>query len=610
MTIKKNHSKGTKQTISMAILFALSIVIAQPAGAQWATNGNDINNTNTGNVGVGTTTPGVKLEVKVPTISSTVASTTDLATSAIVINGGGGVFSSKAGIIGSFGNTGDISSGLVFGREGPNWGTYVSFNTHPNNTSNIKDFFERMRINMDGSVGIGTSSPLTQFHLAVTSSSNPRGMTVSQHTDDAQSSIFALAKSRGTPTAPTAVLNGDLIGSVFSQAYDGTSYVLGSRMRFAVDGAVTTGNIPTSIQFLTGAGGANEKMRITSAGNVGIGTSNPTYLLDVMGSAGSPFRVLDSSSREYFSTATHTGPYGTAPVASLGGGRLMIDSDGPLGGNSTLLRRVVNSLIISPSDNPGFPGAVIMSQPDGTSILYVDQNPGGRVGVGTSGPAFKLDVQGGQVNASGGLCIAGDCKTAWSQLGSQWTTSGTNISYSAGNVGIGTTTTPSSKLQVNGDLTVSGTGNISATGTISGGNVVATYQDIAEWVSASNPLPAGTVVVLDTEKANHVIASQQAYDTRVAGVISERPGVILGQAAPSKVMVATTGRVRVKVDATLTPIHVGDILVTSDKEGIAMRSEPIDVAGVKIHRPGTIIGKALEPFANGTGEVLVLLSLQ
>ena len=41
-----------------------------------------------------------------------------------------------------------------------------------------------------------------------------------------------------------------------------------------------------------------------------------------------------------------------------------------------------------------------------------------------------------------------------------------------------------------------------------------------------------------------------------------------------------------------------------------MRSEPVDVAGVKMHRPGTLIGKALEPLEKGVGEILVLLSLQ
>jgi hypothetical protein len=68
--------------------------------------------------------------------------------------------------------------------------------------------------------------------------------------------------------------------------------------------------------------------------------------------------------------------------------------------------------------------------------------------------------------------------------------------------------------------------------------------------------------------------------------------------------------VKVKVDATAGPIQVGDLLVTSDKEGIARKSEPLSLGGVAIHRPGTLIGKALEPLEKGTGEILVLLSLQ
>ena len=50
--------------------------------------------------------------------------------------------------------------------------------------------------------------------------------------------------------------------------------------------------------------------------------------------------------------------------------------------------------------------------------------------------------------------------------------------------------------------------------------------------------------------------------------------------------------------------------MTSEVEGVAMKSVPVDLGGTQIHRPGTIIGKALEPLANGRGEILVLLSLQ
>jgi hypothetical protein len=175
---------------------------------------------------------------------------------------------------------------------------------------------------------------------------------------------------------------------------------------------------------------------------------------------------------------------------------------------------------------------------------------------------------------------------------------------SNGRVGIGTVA-PSSMLHVVGDLTLTGSGNISASG-----NIAAKYQDVAEWVPASGAISAGTVVVLDSEQSNHVIPSARAYDTRVAGVVSANPGLILGERGNGKVMVATTGRVKIRVDATTAPIRVGDLLVTSDKEGVAMRSVPLDLGGTPIHRPGTLIGKALEPLDKGVAEILVLLSLQ
>jgi hypothetical protein len=170
-----------------------------------------------------------------------------------------------------------------------------------------------------------------------------------------------------------------------------------------------------------------------------------------------------------------------------------------------------------------------------------------------------------------------------------------------GNLGIGVVS-PANRLEVAGNAFISGT--------VTGGNIQAKYQDVAEWVPAEEDIPAATVVVLDPERSNHVMASTTPYDQAVAGVISARPGITLGEESDSKVKVATTGRVKVKVDATKSPIKIGDLLVTSDIVGVAMKSIPVDVAGVKMHRPGTVIGKALEPLAGGKGEILVLLSLQ
>jgi hypothetical protein len=88
------------------------------------------------------------------------------------------------------------------------------------------------------------------------------------------------------------------------------------------------------------------------------------------------------------------------------------------------------------------------------------------------------------------------------------------------------------------------------------------------------------------------------------------PEPSLGEGGANKVLVATTGRVLVKVDASNGPIHIGDLLVTSDLPGLAMKSEPITIGNRKMHMPGTLIGKALEPLEKGSGKILVLLSLQ
>src|SRR5882724_6418507 len=131
------------------------------------------------------------------------------------------------------------------------------------------------------------------------------------------------------------------------------------------------------------------------------------------------------------------------------------------------------------------------------------------------------------------------------------------------------------------------------------GNVSAKYQDVAEWVPTTNKISPATVVIIDPGRDNHVLPASMPYDQRVAGVISERPGLLLGEGGDDQVKVAHSGRVKVKVDASYGAVAAGDLLVTSATPGYAMRSEPVKVGEVQIHRPGTLIGKALEPLADG-----------
>jgi hypothetical protein len=207
-------------------------------------------------------------------------------------------------------------------------------------------------------------------------------------------------------------------------------------------------------------------------------------------------------------------------------------------------------------------------------------NSSGNVGIGTATPTTAKLVVSGSAGATG-LDLASADQYAEMRIirnslgsadkdlylqyeagvGSQahlYSNNTETVTLSGGSVGINTAPNTQYKLDVNGNTNVTGaistTGAITAGGAITGATVNATYQDVAEWVPSSQKLSAGTVVVLDTSKTNHVLASTSSYDTGVAGVISDNPGVILGQGGDDKVKVATTGRVKVRVDATRSPI--------------------------------------------------------
>ncbi|MBI2175054.1 MAG: hypothetical protein HYU33_07650, partial [Candidatus Omnitrophica bacterium] len=254
-------------------------------------------------------------------------------------------------------------------------------------------------------------------------------------------------------------------------------------------------------------------------------------------------------------------------------------------------------------------GLMVLS---GGSLAYAQTNTfpdDGNVGIGTTNPGAKLEVAGnikiraadhtwirwteanvadrgilGFARGSGDLVYRSD-SGSFSNGDERFRITST------GNVGIGTAS-PTSKLHVAGGAKITGDLTVD-------GNIAAKYQDVAEWVRSPAQLAPGTVVVIDPLENNRVLPASQPYDTRVAGVVSSRPGIILGEAGEDKAKVAHSGRVKVKTDAQFGAISVGDLLVSSATTGHAMRSMPVEIGGTSIHRPGTIVGKALEPLQEG-----------
>src|SRR5690606_8700453 len=96
-----------------------------------------------------------------------------------------------------------------------------------------------------------------------------------------------------------------------------------------------------------------------------------------------------------------------------------------------------------------------------------------------------------------------------------------------------------------------------------------------------------------------------ACDTKVAGIVSLSPGISLGVKAggnPGEALVAVAGRVPCNVDASSGPIYPGDLLVTSDIPGHAMKGTDPKI--------GTVLGKAMGTLESGTGIIEVLVTLQ
>jgi hypothetical protein len=444
--------------------------------------------------------------------------------------------------------------------------------------------------NSSGNIGIGTATPLQKLQIGV-------------NTSTATATPDSL--SLGATYSNTAGANPKL------RMYDdnaGVLYGLGvSAQQFDL-------MAPAAARYVWNLGGV-EKMRLDSNGNLGIGTSAPNSLskLDVNGQIRATSYVLsDGTPIGGGGGGTITGV--TAGLGLTGGGT---SGAVPLNvGAGTGVSVTADTISVNYGPTAG-------TAVQGNTLLTVSALPS--AGISVSGGAITL--------GSGGTVTLDNTDKGSAQLFFKNISNGTTqISATANNdtltiTGGGGTTVSVSNINNNKTITIDGsTSNISAAKVTEGtfgsgdytfphnvtvnGNIAAKYQDLAEWVESSQELTAATVVVLDTSKSNQVIASTQPYDSRIAGVISSSPGIALGEQTASRVLVATTGRVKVKVDASNGPIQIGDLLVTSDKPGVAMKSIPVEVVGVRMHRPGTLIGKALEPLAGGTGEILVLLSLQ
>jgi hypothetical protein len=140
-----------------------------------------------------------------------------------------------------------------------------------------------------------------------------------------------------------------------------------------------------------------------------------------------------------------------------------------------------------------------------------------------------------------------------------------------------------------------------------------TGSDFAEALPARDDrthYEPGDVLVLSTNVVGTVEKTSRAYDARVAGVYSTRPGMLgaekggVTRVDAEDLPVAIIGIVPTKVSAEAGPIQVGDLLTTSSTPGYAMRCED------RLKCFGATLGKAMETLAEGMGVIKVLVTLR
>ena len=301
---------------------------------------------------------------------------------------------------------------------------------------------ERVRVDSSGRLLVGATGDDngTGALIQAAATAGTAAFSANRYTNTADGpSRLYLFKSRATSIGgQTIVQAGDHVGEIVFHASDGTDATQAALIRVEVDGTPGNNDMPGALTIHTTSDGnaaPTERVRVSSAGSFGLGTTSPDYNMEIVG-ANPVLTIRDTETSQGSANARlRLAETGSSDVldnywdVAIDGQELKI-----IEGNLTT-STADTRLTIATDGSATFAASVSDSKGDLRRIIYQNKTSGYTLVASDAGKAIHIST--GGVTIDNSIFSAGDAVTIVNNSGSSQTiTQGSGVTlYNTGDDG-------------------------------------------------------------------------------------------------------------------------------------------------------------------------------